>query len=52
MTELTLGIDDAGRGPVIGPMVIAGCLLTKDIEKELFAKIIKLPPTHPDDIDD
>ncbi len=35
MTELTLGIDDAGRGPVIGPMVLAGCLLTKDAEKEL-----------------
>ena len=35
MVELTLGIDDAGRGPVIGPMVLAGCILTKDAEKEL-----------------
>ena len=35
MTELILGIDDAGRGPVIGPMVLAGCLLTKEAEKEL-----------------
>lgn len=30
-----LGIDDAGRGPVIGPMVLAGCLMTPEIEKEL-----------------
>ncbi len=33
--ELILGIDDAGRGPVIGPMVLAGCLITKDSEMEL-----------------
>lgn len=32
---LTLGIDDAGRGPVIGPMVLAGCLLDEKAEKEL-----------------
>ena len=32
---LKLGIDDAGRGPVIGPMVLAGCLLDEKTEKEL-----------------
>ncbi len=32
---LTLGIDDAGRGPVIGPMILAGCLLEENAEKEL-----------------
>jgi len=35
MTDLTLGIDDAGRGPVIGPMVLAGCLLTEETQREL-----------------
>ncbi len=33
-----LGIDDAGRGPVIGPMVLAGCLITEETEKE-FRKL-------------
>ena len=32
---LILGIDDAGRGPVIGPMILAGCLLDKSTEDEL-----------------
>ncbi|MBI2045208.1 ribonuclease HII [Candidatus Pacearchaeota archaeon] len=32
---LILGIDDAGRGPVIGPMAMAGCLLNDEVEKEL-----------------
>ncbi len=34
MSQLILGIDDAGRGPVIGPMVLAGCLITEETEKE------------------
>ena len=38
MSQLILGIDDAGRGPVIGPMVLAGCLITEETEKE-FRKL-------------
>jgi len=34
--ELILGIDDAGRGPLIGPMILAGVLVTK--EQEQFLK--------------
>ena len=34
MGTLTIGIDDAGRGPVIGPMVLAGCLVDSETEKE------------------
>jgi ribonuclease HII len=33
--KLVLGIDDAGRGPVIGPMLLAGSLLTLETEQEL-----------------
>lgn len=39
--HLILGIDDAGRGPIIGPMVIAGCLVTKEIETEFKEKGVK-----------
>ncbi len=30
-----IGIDDAGRGPLIGPMILAGVLIKKENEKEL-----------------
>ncbi len=41
MSDLILGIDDAGRGPVIGPMVLAGCLIDKQTEKEFKSLGVK-----------
>ena len=38
---LIIGIDDAGRGPVIGPMVLAGVLIDKSVEKDLIKLGIK-----------
>jgi ribonuclease HII len=38
---LVLGIDDAGRGPVIGPMILAGCLIDDKFEKELRSLGVK-----------
>jgi ribonuclease HII len=39
--DLILGIDDAGRGPVIGPMAIAGVLIEESLENELRALGVK-----------
>lgn len=39
--DKTLGIDEAGRGPVIGPMVIAGCVTTPELDIELAAVGVK-----------
>jgi ribonuclease HII len=40
-TRLFLGIDDAGRGPVIGPLVIAGCLIEEEVADLLRKKGVK-----------
>jgi len=38
---LALGIDDAGRGPLIGPMILAGVLLDKNSESFLRKYSVK-----------
>jgi len=38
---LIIGIDDAGRGPVIGPMCLAGVLIPREIEEEFRRAGIK-----------
>ena len=37
MVDNIAGVDDAGRGPVIGPLVIAGVLISESQTKELAA---------------
>lgn len=44
---LTLGIDDAGRGPLIGPMILAGVLADEEMEKLLKAEKIRDSKTVP-----
>ena len=41
MAELIIGIDDSGRGPLIGDMVLAGVLLDKKSEESLKESGIK-----------
>src|SRR3989344_4405726 len=38
LMSLVLGVDDAGRGPLIGPMILAGVLLNKNQEAHLKDK--------------
>ena len=40
MTKI-IGIDDAGRGPVLGPMVMAGILINKKEEIQLLSLDVK-----------
>ena len=35
MANLIAGVDDAGRGPIIGPLVIAGILVSSEQQQEL-----------------
>jgi ribonuclease HII len=53
--KLVLGIDEAGRGPVLGPMIIAGVLLNPKYEaplKKLGVKDSKmLPPARREALD-
>jgi ribonuclease HII len=41
MAQPIAGVDDAGRGPIIGPLVIAGVLLGEDHDRELLAMGVK-----------
>src|SRR5208337_4215670 len=41
MEQLIAGVDDAGRGPIIGPLVIAGVLLGENHDRELIAMGVK-----------
>tara|TARA_Y100000034_G_scaffold126888_1_gene178834 strand:+ start:1123 stop:1785 length:663 start_codon:yes stop_codon:yes gene_type:complete len=46
---LILGIDDAGRGPLIGPMILSGVLVTKEQDSEIKKQGVKDSKllTHP-----
>lgn len=41
MSELIAGVDDAGRGPIIGPLVVAGVLTMGDRVRDLVTMGVK-----------
>ncbi len=41
MENLIAGVDDAGRGPIIGPLVIGGVLMTEQLSKTLISMGVK-----------
>ncbi len=41
MPRLIAGVDDAGRGPIIGPLVIAGVLLPEEYGRNLLSMGVK-----------
>jgi ribonuclease HII len=41
MAQLIAGVDDAGRGPIIGPLVVAGVLLGENRDRELLTMGVK-----------
>ncbi len=41
LARIVAGVDDAGRGPIIGPMVVAGVLLAADRGRDLLAMGVK-----------
>jgi ribonuclease HII len=41
MVQPVAGVDDAGRGPIIGPLVVAGVLLGENRDRELLAMGVK-----------
>ncbi len=51
----TAGLDEAGRGPVIGPMVIAGVILSPDAAKKLKRMGVRdsklLPPERREELE-
>jgi len=51
---LTLGVDEAGRGPVIGPMVMAGVVVTPEQAEQLRKMGVKdsklIPPAIREDM--
>ncbi len=41
MNETIVGIDEAGRGPVVGPMVVAGVVFKQDVLEKLREEGVK-----------